>query len=223
MKTRITFIALVLVANASLVLAQAEQKFNTSNPTMHGKANSIGLQYGAGFFALVRNQETTLTVSINDTEQREYSATFSGKPATSLTYDRQLGKVVSLGGVISIQQNAITNIRNLADDASVTGRIDINRTLVGGRVLFHYGNNQNFDMYSGLRAGFTHWNVKASGDVRDLDFDSRRLGPRVGVVTPQLTFILFGFNINIDESFYVGGELGAGSPHIGAIQVGYRF
>lgn len=223
MKTKITFLALALFVHVSLVLAQAEQKIRPSNVAMHGKANSIGLQYGAGFFAFIRNQQTTLTVNINDTDQREYTATFTGKPATSLTYDRQLGKVVSLGGAISIQQNAITNIRNLADDASVTGRIDINRTLVGGRVLFHYGNNQNFDMYSGLRAGLTHWNVKASGEVRDLDFDSRRLGPRVGVVTPQLTFVLFGFNINIDDSFYVGGELGAGSPHIGAIQVGYRF
>ena len=218
-----SLLATALFINSTLVLAQAQQRELATRPAMNGNPNSISLQYGAGIFALLRNESSTFTVRVNDIEQGEYSATFTGNPATSLNYDRQLGKLVSIGGTISRQQNSVTNIRNLADDTAISGRLNVNRTLIGARLLFHYGNSPKVDMYSGIRAGITHWNVKASGEVRDLDFDSRRLGPSVGVITPQVSFLLFGVNFNIDQNFYAGGELCAGSPHIGAVQFGYRF
>lgn len=149
-------------------------------------------------------------------------------PSFGLQYDYAVRKWFSIGF-----SGSFNTFGSSADQITVTdeetgevytGSYDLNlsRTNLTVRPLFHYGNSGRIDMYSGLRVGASIWsaNVKADGelDAEDLFGSVRGTG-----AIPAVQIILFGLRGYVTENIGIGFELGIGAPHYAALQANYRF
>lgn len=138
----------------------------------------------------------------------------SSVPAIQVTYDYGLNKWFSLGGAASYQSMKI-NYTDL-DYGSYT--TSLNRLNVALRALFHYANSGKVDLYSGLRLGYTNWNVSTTSTDPDYDPNSVFNG---GGFAPQV--ILFGFRGYFSEHIGLNSELTIGAPHYFSVGLNYRF
>lgn len=180
-------------------------------------------QVGLGWFGLVHVDNAESTLTLPDGTERTGTASVNGSPAVSLAYDYRLNRVLSLGGVMSYQSLRFDNFDYEGEQVDPDAQFNLNRTLLGTRVLFHYGRAEQVELYSGVRAGITVWGVRVRnfGDASVGGVDN--VGRVTAGVTPQLTIIPFGVRAYVTEGLSLGGELGVGSPHILAAQIGYRF
>ena len=139
----------------------------------------------------------------------------STPPAVQLTYDYALTNRLSLGGGVSYQSF------NLAysdyGEAMESFDVRISRFNLGFRGLFHYGNSEKMDMYSGLRVGLSNWSLDVGTD--DPNFDPPK--PEGVTFAPQL--ILLGMRGYLTDHLGIGGELGVGAPHVVSFSLSYRF
>ena len=139
----------------------------------------------------------------------------STPPAVQLTYDYALTDRLSLGGGVSYQNFKLAYTGY--GDAKESFDVRLSRFNLGIRALFHYGNSETMDMYSGLRIGLSNWSLDVGTD--DPNFDPPKAnGP---AFAPQL--VLFGIRGYFTENLGIGGELAAGAPHLVSLGVYYRF
>lgn len=89
------------------------------------------------------------------------------------------------------------------------------------RGLFHYGNNDMLDMYSGVRFGMTNWTFKTDYDGADYDVEQDVSFSNGTLGAPQL--ILFGIRGYFYENWGANLEFAIGSPHYLSIGFNYRF
>jgi hypothetical protein len=138
----------------------------------------------------------------------------SSIPAIQFTYDYGLTNWFSLGGAVSYQgMNIDYTDSNFGDYSTSLKRLNF-----GLRSLFHYANSGKVDLYSGLRLGYTNWNVSSTSKDPDYDPNSVFSG---GGFAPQV--ILFGFRGYFTEHFGLNSELTVGAPHYFSIGLNYRF
>ena len=190
----------------------------TTNPHL------VSAQFGAGFLTLLHNKTVQVNLRIND-ETETYAASLSGTPAYSFGYDYRINRTISLGGMLAFQGNRFEDFR-ASDGKTLEGvSLRARRTLVAGRVLFHYGNSPHLEMYSGLRLGVTVWGLRPKGlnTNQFIDFDlPLNVGTLRGAL-PFAQFVPFGLRAQLTPALSLGGELALGSPHFAAVQLGYRF
>lgn len=145
-------------------------------------------------------------------------------PAIQATYGYQVNEWFSVGPAVSYQAFVFKgeNYRytdesgeEIVEDAKIT----LNRTNIAVRPLFHYGNNPNIDMYSGVRLGLTHWGVTANTNDEKLR-EEVDLGFNTGL---GVQLIAFGIRGYFNENFGLNMEIGFGAPHIISGGVNYRF
>lgn len=199
MKTRTTFIFIILVLfSITSVIAQNEEYKST-----------VTVNTG---FSLVGNLLNVKTSEI--TEFSTYSL-----PAFQATYDYSLAKWFSVGAAGSVQLMGIKY-----NDYEGTGdnfETSITRTNFALRGLFHYGNNEKLDMYSGVRMGFTNWNISTNYDNPDYNADSDISISQGFGAAPQV--VLFGVRGYFNDNLGVNMEVCIGSPHYLSLGVNYRF
>jgi len=108
----------------------------------------------------------------------------------------------------------------------------LTRANYSGRILYHYGNFKNVDIYSGVRIGYTMWSLEASIHTPDIDptvvipgvaeyldwlnvkipgmdLDAPKLS--MGFIAPQV--VLFGCRYYFNDYIGINTELTVGSPH----------
>ncbi|MCO6489750.1 MAG: outer membrane beta-barrel protein [Phaeodactylibacter sp.] len=139
----------------------------------------------------------------------------SAPPAVQFTYDYALTDRLSLGGGVSYQRFKLA----YSDYGEMNETFDVrlSRFNLAVRGLFHYGNSEAVDMYSGLRVGLSNWSLDVGTD--DPNFDPPKAsGP---AFAPQL--VLFGIRGYLAENLAIGGELAAGAPHVLSLGLNYRF
>ncbi len=223
--TRLTLVAAIALSS-TFGFAQRDDEIREPSALSLRAATEqphlLSTQLGIGWFGLLRgsNVETTVTI---DGDERNYMSRVTGTPATSLAYDYRLTARISLGAIASYQSLRFHDFRDANRSLDPNAELRINRTLIGSRVLFHYGPSERFELYSGLRAGLTVWGVSARNFGNDQIEDIQGLARVTAGVTPQFTIIPFGFRGHLTPQLNLGAELGWGSPHIAAVQVGYRF
>ena len=161
----------------------------------------VSAQLGLGWLGVIRANDAETTLTINDVE-REYTADLSGTAAVSAAYDYRLNRVLSIGCVASYQRTTLDDLRG-EERLGPRARIHLNRTLLGTRLLFHYGYAEKVELYSGLRLGITVWDVSFRDFVDDVD-----LVDGVGAVgvTPQFTLIPFGLRGYLTDELSLGVE-----------------
>ncbi|MEL6721570.1 MAG: hypothetical protein AAFP82_22930, partial [Bacteroidota bacterium] len=98
--------------------------------------------------------------------------------------------------------------------------IDANRLNITLRTLFHYGNSDKIDMYSGFRLGVTSWGLDIDSSDPDVEEDLKS-SPFAGIV-PTGQFIPFALRAYLTENLGISFELGIGAPHAIALGVNYR-
>jgi Outer membrane protein beta-barrel domain len=150
-------------------------------------------------------------------------------PTFGLSFDYAVTNRFSLGASMGYNRFTLG-----ADNVSITkadgflsepGAIDLSasRLNISIRPLFHYGNNEKLDMYSGVRLGVGIWSFNLDTDIQDVTADDI-IGstgfPSVGFA-PAL--IPFGLRYYFTDNLGAGFETHLGAPYWGNIQVNYRF
>lgn len=145
---------------------------------------------------------------------------YTALPAFFVNYDYSVNEWFSVGAAGSYQ------IFKLKETSS-SEFIKINRLNVGLRGLFHYGNSDKIDMYSGVRLSTTMWDLNSnitSGDpsidnfINDLN--TTRFFDKAIVIAPQL--VAFGIRGYFTEHFGAHIEFSIGSPYYMSGGVNFR-
>lgn len=159
-------------------------------------------------------------------------------PALQLTYDYGIKKFFSLGVAVDYQKFNIDaenfTYKNI-DGIEQTGSFgaDFSRLNMVLRPLFHYANNDDLDLYSGFRIGFTNnkFNAKSTIDnsiiedfgIDDLGIDFLNILPLKNITTPSFAFTAFGLRYYVTDNIGAGFEINIGAPYITALNINARF
>lgn len=138
----------------------------------------------------------------------------SAPPALQFSYDYAITEKLSLGGGLSYQKFglAYTDYGDAMEDFDVR----LSRFNLALRGLFHYGGQEQVDMYSGLRLGLSNWSVK--GGTSDPDYEP----PKANGITIAPQLILFGIRAYVAGNLGLNAELGVGGPHFFTVGLNYR-
>lgn len=142
-------------------------------------------------------------------------------PAIQLTYDYMLNDWFSLGAAGSFQKMSADVIGYTYIDEGGNIIVEdvetsLNRLNFAARALFHYGNFENLDMYSGIRLGYTNWSY--STDSSDPDYVDDIVA---GGFAPQL--VAFGIRGYFTDAFGVNVEFAIGPPSYLSAGLNLRF
>jgi len=159
-------------------------------------------------------------------------------PALQFTFDYGVSKVVSVGIAGSYQSVNlefedftfldIEDINNV-DTRTETFKTTYRRFQIAVRTLFHYGNNDKLDMYSGIRVGilnrnFTDFEGENVDDIDEEIFESDGFNVSTGVGSRfSLAPIAFGLRGYFTENIGAGFEINIGAPYIVNAGVSARF
>ena len=197
----------------------------------------ISVQSGASLFSPFRGTVTSSQES-SDTTVSFSSGKMRNFPQLNIAYDYGVNQWFSIGGAVSYNKVLLdlkdvkyNKTENLGDV-----NLNVSRVTVGARALFHYGNANRIDMYSGVRLGVGIWTVKVSSNSLDNKLDEvlkeaggngiwrSLLGNRIKGSFPmiQAQVILFGLRGYLTENLGLNGELSVGSPYFASIGLNYR-
>ncbi|MCD6557194.1 MAG: hypothetical protein J7K64_08385 [Bacteroidales bacterium] len=139
---------------------------------------------------------------------------YSTIPVMQLSYDYMVTDFLSAGVAGSYQQYKFSD---------ANGKIVVKRMNFALRALFHYGNSDKLDMYSGIRLGMTNW-----GFDYDVPTDDPTLEALQGSnsltgfhFSPQL--VAFGVRGYFTDNIGANLEFAIGSPYYMMGGVNYRF
>lgn len=125
----------------------------------------------------------------------------------------------SIGGAYSFHQWNWQD--QYTDSVGVTtiGNVNVARHNVGARGLFHFGSNDNVDMYAGARIGYSLWRLKADAANTEGESASEFAAPS-GIFTAQA---LFGARAYFNEFIGANVEVGVGTaPYFVAGGLSFR-
>ena len=200
-------------------LALAQRSGSESSGDRPEKATEMGIQHGLGWYKVFNNAEADGTITINGGEEIPAFLRVTSSNATTLFAEFHVARNFSVGPALGFQRIGFNY--DPVDPEVPEGSIRLSRYFISARGLFYYGNNPNFRMYSGLRVGGTVYVLSGDLNAEEADLGTGVLPLGAGGL-PHITPILFGFKGYVSD-FILGAELATGSPHVLAIQLGYRF
>ncbi len=186
------------------------------NNTMAQGDHSNALTVNAGF-SLVGN-----IFSLPDATGAGDIGSYS-TPAFQIGYDHFMIDWFSLGAAVSFQQMGIKYESYVDTDGTIVdGELKIIRMNFAARALFHYVNRDRLDLFSGLRLGFTNWNISEDFTTNDGSYDYGDVFNFSGTnFSPQV--ILFGVRGYFTDNFGANMELCAGAPYYFSLGLNYKF
>lgn len=177
------------------------------------KRSTISLGTGHSFLGMV----------VENADISDDNLETKSSPALQVGWDVSLKKWFSIGFGVSHQKMyaKYTNTANTGEQYKIPNfTTDFTRMNYSSRIFFHYANENRFDLYSGVRLGYTNFNIDL--DVPDFYFlPDKWMKHTVGKVTGQL--VLFGMRGYFTDHLGVGGEIALGAPHVFAFSVNGRF
>ncbi len=203
---KLNLLALVIMASCFLLATD-------SNAQRQGQG-VVGIQVGQSIIGSLIN-------SAGDELTGDGRVDASNNPVFQLTYDHGFADRFSLGVAVAIQRFKF-DYENYeytdSDGMFQTANFDASasRTSFAVRPLFHYGNGDKLDMYSGLRVQYINWS--GSNDSPDENFEIDAFsGGRFGV-----GLVLFGFRYYVTDMIGLTGEVQIGAPYVSAFGVSAR-
>ncbi len=136
-------------------------------------------------------------------------------PAWQVSYDYAIHDHISIGGAAGWQRFNL-QYSNYGEE-EVNFGVTLSRFNIGGRVLFHYGNSDRIDFYSGLKAGISNWSVDVDAEVQGYE------PPKVAGVVPAFQLIAFGLRGYVTSQLGLNAEIAFGAPHLATVGLTYRF
>lgn len=175
------------------------------------------LSVNAGFSAV----GSLISVSDNFSDNTKSYAV----PAIQVTYDKGIQKWFSLGLAASYQAMGIEykDYEYTQDGETVSEdfKTSISRLNVAIRPLFHYGNLNRLDMYSGLRVGVTNWSINTQ--TNDPEYDPENDVSFGNGVNFAAQIILYGLRGYFTDNLGANFELALGAPHYFSMGLNYRW
>ena len=204
---KLNLLALVLVTLCFLFTAD-------SNAQRQGQS-VVGVSVGQSLVGGLIN-------SAGDALDGNGSVDASNNPVFQVTYDYGLADKFSIGAAFAIQRfkldysdYSFTDLDGMMQTVNFDAASS--RTSFAVRPLFHYGNGDKLDMYSGLRVQYVLWS--GSNDSPDPNFEVDTFsGGRFGV-----GLVLFGFRYYVTDMIGLSGEIQIGAPYVSAFGVSARF
>lgn len=142
-------------------------------------------------------------------------------PVLQFTYEYMVAKKISVGVAASHQYYK-------AQDDNTSDYAKITRSNFAIRGLFHYGNSDKLDMYSGIRLGLTKWGVdykitldETDPTVEQFQREAEDYINGTYVFAPQL--VAFGMRYYFTDNIGAHGEFSIGSPYFISAGVNFRF
>lgn len=144
-------------------------------------------------------------------------------PAIQLNYDYALTSKISAGLGFSYQGFSadVANYTFLNDSFDIVTEnfsATLRRTNVALRVMFHYGNAEKLDMYSGIRLGMTGWSSKIDSSDPNNDFFGDAFSG--WGFAPQV--VPFGMRFYVTDNIGLSLETAIGAPHFLSVGANYR-
>ncbi|MEN0045829.1 MAG: hypothetical protein AAF806_02085 [Bacteroidota bacterium] len=199
---------------------------DTYKHTFHVGAGLTGIGFILNLADDINLDDATFEIESEDITAASGRFMGNAVPAIQLSYDYGLAKWFSLGAGVSYQRLGFDftdfsytdgqNQNNQVGDLSV----DANRLNITLRTLFHYGNSDKIDMYSGFRLGITSWGLNVDASDPDIEEDFQT-SPFAGIV-PTGQIIPFALRAYLSEKLGLSFELGIGAPHAIALGLNYR-
>ena len=182
-------------------------------------------------------------IKVRFPEVENIPVTFYVSPTYGLNYDYGLNKWLSLGASYTLNYMTLTTdkARIQADTfLKYEGYLKAytRRHTLSVRCLFHYGNSDKIDMYSGFKVGAGFWSAGISSETDELVFADiftvddfleplaksfLDFGAKGSIVLPTAQFIPFGIRGYITENIGIGVELGVGPASFLSGNLNYRF
>jgi hypothetical protein len=140
------------------------------------------------------------------------------KLVTQLTFDYMLRKGFSVGATVAYQSINLSLIDTLNSTAIEEGKID--RIYVGGRTLWHYGNNEKWDLYSGIKLGleiFSPSGIKKNHNEKSIISSKHtRSAPGIGIIP-------IGCRYHLSENLTIGAQFSVWVPTQATFNFNYAF
>ena len=174
---------------------------------------SAGMGYSIG--------QALLKAILNATLEASGTNTVSSIPIINVMADYGITENFSLGVAYSFNKFSWSD--SIIDTSGVISSVDLSaaRHNIGVRPLFHFGNNEKVDLYTGARLGTSIWAL--SGSATDSQGNSTGASTDIptGVVTVQA---LFGVRTYFTDVIGANFEVGIGNaPYFVAGGLSFKF
>jgi|GEM_PF-1339394 len=150
--------------------------------------------------------------------QDNWSPEVDKTSVTQITFDHMLRKGFSIGATAAYQSAELKLVDTLTEIGIEDGRV--NRIYVGVRTLWHYGKNERWDLYSGVKFGmilFVPTNISKSHQGESIiEENHTRSSPRVGVIP-------IGFRYYLTDEIALGAQMSVGVPTLATFNFNYAF
>jgi len=167
-----------------------------------------------------------LNAAIKTAEATSTGVTKTGLPSLQFTFDYSLQNYLSIGVAASYQSIGFKSAGHTFLD-TISNQIatedystSFNRLSIAVRPLFHYGNADRLDMYSGLRIQYFKSSFESDSNDPSIDEDFLGFEPRGKV---GISIIAFGIRYFLTDNIGLGWELNIGRPYVSNISVNARF
>ncbi|MEM8528827.1 MAG: hypothetical protein AAGG68_29600 [Bacteroidota bacterium] len=198
---------------------------DTYKHTFHGGAGLTGIGFILNLADDINLDDATFEIESEDITDASGRFMGNATPAFQIAYDYGVAKWFSIGIGASYQRLGFdfTDFTYTDENGQVNDigdlNINANRLNLTLRPLFHYGNSDKIDMYSGFRVGITNWRLGFDTSNPNLEEDLKD-SPFFGIV-PTAQLIPFALRAYLSENFGLSFELGIGAPHAIALGVNY--
>jgi outer membrane protein W len=194
---------LALLMTAFVFNAQAQKSEGTSVAT-------VGLGYSLFNNIIKAALETDEDIDVKSV------------PTIALTFDHSLTDNFSIGLAAAYQSISAEFINTYNDENSVSqtelSKFTSTRINIAIRPLFHYGNSDKLDMYSGLRVGYLIRNVTVESDDPNADLSEEFDGNRFA-----LGLVPFGIRYFFTDNLGINMDLQIGTPYVVSGGVAFQF
>lgn len=191
------------------IIFAAVAVFSFSNLNLFAQNYKSTISVDAGASMVVTFYKAYVYTQENTSDNYDYSSL----PVMQVTYDYMITDWLSAGVAGSYQQFKFT-----VPNEDIL--INIKRSNIALRGLFHYGKLDRIDMYSGIRLGFTFWNSDIDPDdptiyiIEDSKYSDFTFSPQL---------IAFGIRGYFTDNIGAHIELAIGSPYFLAGGINFRF
>jgi opacity protein-like surface antigen len=199
----------ILVVAASLTLIGLIAPQQAAAQKYQGQMNfTVG-----GAFSLTGLVGSAVTDAIQAGNGRATST-----PGMAGMFDFGVSDRFSLGAAYNFQQFGVKFSSYTDNNGNVVNgdfKYTLTRQNIGARALFHFGDNDDLDIYAGARFGYTIWTTNTNAPnltLTDKTFKSR--------LWPQA---LFGMRYYFTENIGINAEFAVGPPYYMMIGINARF
>lgn len=185
---------------AAIVFAGVLNSNTAQSQTAQGEVDiTVGAGYSLGMDILKR--------ALNASLQAADLNKIKGTPIINGMIDYGVTDNFSIGGAYSYHQWTWTDRWTDTAGVQTSGNVKLLRHNIGARGLFHFGNNENTDLYVGARLGTSIWQYSADASNTNGEQASDYSAPG-GVFTAQA---LFGVRAYFSDFIGANFEFGIGT------------